>query len=230
MNDKETSNKRNTWLSWSSGKDSAWSALALLRDEKTRLAGVFTSVNATFDRVAMHGTRTELLRRQADALGLPLYTIELPYPCSNAVYESKMAEFTNFAQSQGAEAFAYGDLFLQDVRDYRIAHLKDQGIAACFPLWQRPTAALAQEMVAAGLRAVITCVDPKQAPKELAGRVYDQQLIDELPTGVDPCGENGEFHTFVYAGPMFTAAIPIAVGDIVERDGFVFADVLLNDC
>jgi uncharacterized protein (TIGR00290 family) len=212
-------------LSWSSGKDSAW-ALHLLRDdEDVELLGLFTTLNLQFDRVTMHGVRRSLLDAQAASIGLPLFTIPIPYPCSNDAYEAAMAAFIQQAKARGTTHLAFGDLFLEDIRRYREAKLAGTGVEPVFPLWGLPTHALAQEMVAHGVRAHITCVDPKKAPREWAGRLFDREFIDAVPEGIDPCGENGEFHTFAFDGPMFRWPVGVAVGEIVERDGFVFADL-----
>ena len=215
-----------TLLSWSSGKDSAWALYALQQSEEYELRGLVTTINQQYQRVAMHAVRLELLQRQAEAAGLPLIVLELPWPCSNEDYEAIMTDFVNTAVADGIECMAFGDLFLEDIRDYRIKNLAGTGIAPVFPIWGIPTDQLARKMVDAGLRATITCVDPKQAPATLAGQVFDAAFLDALPEGVDPCGENGEFHSFAWAGPMFSAPIDIQLGDIVERDGFIFADLL----
>ena len=213
-------------LSWSSGKDSAW-ALQLLRcDPDVELEGLFTTLNREFDRVAMHGVRRTLLDAQAASIGLPLFTIPIPYPCPNEAYEAAMGAFVEEAKRRGVTHFAFGDLFLEDIRRYRKEKLVGTGIEPLFPLWGIPTRALAQEMVAGGLRAYITCVNPKQAPREWAGRLFDRDFIDAVPEGIDPCGEHGEFHTFVCDGPMFRRPVGVVVGEIVERDGFVFADLV----
>jgi uncharacterized protein (TIGR00290 family) len=214
-------------LSWSSGKDSAW-ALHVLRSEgQVDVVGLLTAVTAPFERVSMHGVRRELLAAQARAAGLPLALIELPSPCPNAEYERLMGAAVARARSEGIERIAFGDLFLEDVRRYREERLAGSGVAPIFPLWGRPTPALAREMLAAGVRAWLTSVDPKQVPADLAGRSWDEALLAELPPAADPCGENGEFHTFVCAGPMLAAPIPVAPGPVVERDGFCFADLTL---
>lgn len=213
-------------LSWSSGKDSAWALHVLRQQNQYEIAGLLTTINSTFDRVAMHSTRRELLEMQAEAAGLPLITIPLPWPCSNADYELAMKTACDQAVQQGITAIAFGDLFLADVRAYRERQLKDTGLEPLFPIWGIPTDQLAREMVNSGLRARLVCVDPKQLSSEFAGRDFDQTLLDELPPGVDPCGENGEFHSFAYAGPMFSREIAIAPGEKVERDGFWFCDVL----
>jgi len=215
------------WLSWSSGKDSAW-ALHLLRAAgRLEVVGLLTTVNQHFDRVAMHAVRTELLRAQAEAAGLPLLEVNIPFPCSNEQYEAAMATAVETARSQGVTAMAFGDLFLEDIRAYRVAKLAGTGLRPCFPLWGLPTDALAVSMLEGGLRARLTCVDPRQLPREFAGRAFDAALLRELPPGVDPCGERGEFHTFAHAGPMFTRPLALTPGEVVERDGFVFADFTL---
>ena len=214
-----------TWLSWSSGKDSAWS-LEMLRRGGTQVTGLFTTVNAAFDRVAMHAVRRTLLEAQAHAAGLPLHVIEIPYPCPNADYERIMGAFVERAKAEGVTAMAFGDLFLADIRAYRETQLAGSGITPIFPLWERNTHDLAREMIAAGLVAHVTCVDPTKLDRSFAGRMFDTAFLADLPPGIDPCGENGEFHTFVSAGPMFRAPIPVRVGEITERDGFVFADLI----
>ena len=218
--------KRKTLVSWSSGKESAWVVHLLRRSADIDLAGLFCTVNSEFDRVAMHGVRVELLQRQAESLGLPLEIIELPHPCDDGNYGEIMERFVRAAKKAGVECFAFGDLFLEDVRDYRVEKLAGTGITPLFPLWGRATDELSREMVRSGLRTVITCVDPKQAPAAWAGKEYDDPFLDGLPSTVDPCGERGEFHSFVFDGPMYKEKIEINVGDIVRRDGFVFADIV----
>jgi uncharacterized protein (TIGR00290 family) len=215
-----------TLLSWSSGKDSAWALHVLRGTGDIEVAGLFTTVNATFDRVAMHAVRRALLEAQAAAAGLPLHVIDIPWPCPNATYEARMAAFVAEQRERGIEAMAFGDLFLADVRAYREEKLRGSGIAPLFPLWGRPTRALAEEMIDAGLKANLTCIDPTKLPESFAGRLFDRALIDELPAGIDPCGENGEFHTCVWAGPMLAHAIPTRPGAVETRDGFIFADLL----
>ena len=215
-----------TLLSWSTGKDSAWSLYVLRQTPRIEVAGLFTTVNAAFDRVAMHAVRRALLEAQAAAAGRPLHVIEIPWPCPNEAYESRMGAFVAEQTARGIETMAFGDLFLEDIRAYREAKLAGSGIAPLFPLWGRDTAALAEEMIAGGLKAHLTCVDPKKLPAHFAGRAFDRALLAELPAGVDPCGENGEFHTCVSAGPMFAHAIEVRTGVIETRDGFVFADLL----
>lgn len=213
-------------LSWSSGKDSAWALHVLRAAGEVEVVGLLTTVNAAFDRVAMHAVRRTLLEAQALAAGLPLVTALLPWPCSNEAYEVAMAR----ALAEASERFrmthvAFGDLFLEDIRAYREAKLAGTGLTPLFPLWNQPTDRLAREMIAGGLRAVLTCVDPRRLSPEFAGRTFDAGLLADLPADVDPCGERGEFHTFTYAGPMFDRPLQPAVGEIVERDGFHFADV-----
>ncbi|MDX1343611.1 MAG: ATP-binding protein [Reinekea sp.] len=217
--------KKKTILSWSTGKDSAWSTYQLQQRDDIELVGCLCTINQTYQRTAMHAVRVELLKAQAAALNLPLTIIELPFPCSNEQYQQIMADATQKLVEQGTECMCFGDLYLEDIRDYRIKNLAGTGIEPVFPLWQKPTKALAQEMIAGGLKTVITCVDPKQLDASFAGRLFDESFLNDLPEGVDPCGENGEFHSFVYDGPMFQAPIAIKVGEVVERDGFVFADV-----
>lgn len=211
-----------TLLSWSSGKDSAWTLHRLRGDDRYEVAGLLTTINSAADRVAMHAVRSELLRAQADAAGLPLWSVPIPSPCSNEEYERAMSEAMTRAEAEGVECMAFGDLFLEDVRAYREEKLAATRIRPIFPLWGSDTRALAAEMIAGGLRARITCVDPRVAPSSLAGSDFDPNA---LPVDVDPCGERGEFHTFAYAGPMFRAPIAIESGEVVERDGFVFADL-----
>jgi uncharacterized protein (TIGR00290 family) len=215
-----------TLLAWSSGKDSAFALQALRSLPEVEVVGLLTTINETFDRVPMHAVRRELVGAQAAALGLPLTVAAIPYPCPNGTYEEVMGRTTAAAHAAGVEAIAFGDLALEDVRRYREQMMSSTGLTPLFPLWGRPTKGLAREMIAAGLRAVVTCVDPRELPAELAGRPFDEAFLDALPPAVDPCGEGGEFHTFVWGGPMFEQPIPIAVGETVTRDGFVFADVL----
>jgi uncharacterized protein (TIGR00290 family) len=212
-------------LSWSSGKDSAWSLHLLRQDPEIEVVALITTFNQQFDRVAMHAVRRELVELQAESAGLPLWNIPLPWPCSNDEYEIRMREVCARALREGVRAIAFGDLFLADIRAYRERQLTDTGLEPLFPVWQIPTDELAARMIAGGLRAKITCVDPKKLPREFAGREFDAAFLKDLPAGVDPCGENGEFHSFVYDGPMFRAAVPVELGEIVERDGFFFADL-----
>lgn len=220
------SNKRKILLAWSGGKDSAWALHALRQDPQVELAGLLTTFNREFDRVAMHAVRRELVLAQAEAAGLALWAVDLPWPCSNQEYEQCMAQAMQRAIETGITAVAFGDLFLEDIRQYRERQLQQVGVEPLFPLWGLETRQLAREMIASGLRAVLTCVDPKALDRSFAGREFDAKLLADLPAGVDPCGERGEFHSFVYAGPMFDRTIPVKAGEVVERDGFIFADVL----
>jgi uncharacterized protein (TIGR00290 family) len=213
-------------MNWSSGKDSALALHEARAEGGLDVVGLLTTVNASFDRVAMHGVRRALLEAQAAALGLPLHIVELPWPCPNEVYEQKMAVAIDEARRFGIEAMAFGDLFLEDIRRYREAALEGTGVTPFFPLWRRPTPEVARSLIDLGYRAVVVCVDPALAPREIAGRWYDAALLDDLPSGVDPCGENGEFHTVVVDGPGFALPVDVEVGEVVEREGFVFADVL----
>jgi uncharacterized protein (TIGR00290 family) len=218
--------KKRILLSWSSGKDSAWALHVLRQQGKYEVAGLLTTINSAFDRVAMHSTRRALVEMQAEAAGLPLITAPLPWPCSNADYELAMKRVCDQAVAEGITGIAFGDLFLADIRAYRERQLQGTGLEPLFPVWECPTHELARQMIGAGLRAKIVCVDPKQLSAEFVGRDFDSAFLDELPAGVDPCGENGEFHSFVYAGPMFKRELAIAAGEKVERDGFWFCDVV----
>jgi uncharacterized protein (TIGR00290 family) len=216
-------------VSWSGGKDSAW-ALEMVRQQgECEVVALLTTMNQAFDRVAMHAIRREIVEAQAQAAGLPLWTAPLPWPCSNEQYEAAMAEVCRKAVSEGVQGVVFGDLFLADIRAYREKQLAGTGLEPLFPLWQKPTAELAREMMAAGLRARLTCVDPKQIARSFAGREFDAALLADLPASCDPCGERGEFHTCVYEGPMFGRALSLINGEVVEREGFVFADMKL-DC
>lgn len=217
-----------TILSWSSGKDSAWALHCLRQDPDYDVVGLLTTVNAAANRVAMHGVRRDILEAQADAAGLPLDIVELPWPCSNEAYASLMSGFIGEAAERGIEVIAFGDLFLEDIRAYRERQLEGIGLRPVFPLWGKPTAALAQEMVAAGLGARLSTVDGRKLEADFAGRAFDGALIRDLPPGVDPCGENGEFHTCVTAGPMFSRPLALSVGAREVRDGFIYADLLLD--
>ena len=213
-------------VSWSSGKDSAWT-LHALRQERVEVVGLLTTFNEAADRVAMHAVRRALVEAQARAAALPLWPVLLPWPCSNSEYERRMATAIGRAREAGVTHVAFGDLFLEDIRAYRIRQLAGSGIEPLFPLWCTPTVTpqLARRMLAAGLQAVLTCVDPRQLAASFVGRRYDASLLADLPAGVDPCGERGEFHTFCHAGPMFADAIAVEVGERVEREGFCFADL-----
>ena len=213
-------------LSWSSGKDSAW-ALHLLRQQPDiEVAALLTTFNAAADRVAMHAVRRTLVEAQAQRIGLPLWAVELPWPCSNVEYAKLLGEACERARAEGFDAVAFGDLFLEDIRAYRVEQLRDTGLEPLFPVWGIPTDQLAREMIAAGVRAKLTCIDPRRLERRFAGRDFDLALLEELPKDADPCGENGEFHTFVRDGPMFSSGIEVTAGEVVEREGFVFADVV----
>jgi len=218
--------KKKTLLSWSSGKDSAWSLYVLRQQVDVEMVGLFSTINQEFERVAMHAVRVALVREQAACLGLPVSFVPIPYPCTNADYERIMAVFIKQAEDEGVEQIAFGDLFLEDIRQHREDMLQGSSIKPIFPLWGKPTEALSREMVMAGLRAVITCIDPKKLSNEFAGKTYDASFLGQLPDDIDPCGEYGEFHSFAFAGPMFKQAVKFNAGETVERDGFVFADLL----
>jgi uncharacterized protein (TIGR00290 family) len=212
-------------LCWSSGKDSAWALHVLRQLQEVEVIGLLTTINEVHDRVAMHAVRVSLLQAQAEAVGLPLWTVSIPNPCSNQQYEMAMGTAIQRALAAGVSVMAFGDLFLEDVRRYRGTQLAGTGLAPLFPIWGLSTRRLAREMISAGLRARLTCVDPKQIHTSFVGREFDDALLADLPATADPCGERGEFHTFVYAGPMFHHPVPIQTGEIVTRDGFVFADL-----
>jgi uncharacterized protein (TIGR00290 family) len=212
-------------LSWSSGKDSAWCLHVLRQRGEYEVVGLLTTFNEEANRVAMHAVRRELVERQASAAGLPLWTVPLPWPCSNEQYESLMAQACARAVAEGIEGVAFGDLFLEDVREYRVKQMKGTGLEPIFPVWGMPTQVLAREMIASGVRARLTCVDTEKLDRSFVGREFDDALLTDLPDEVDPCGERGEFHSFVYAGPMFEAVIPVSVGERIVQDQFVFADL-----
>jgi uncharacterized protein (TIGR00290 family) len=220
--------RKNTWLSWSSGKDSAWALHVLRQTAGHEVTGLFTTFNVAFDRVAMHAVRVELLRQQAQAVGLPLHLIAIPYPCSDEQYAAAMGDFMARARRESVQCMAFGDLYLQDVRRYRKERMQGTGIEPVFPLWGRPTRPLLEEMLAGGLRACLTCIDPRVLPEEFAGRELTLELLESMPANIDPYGENGEFHTFVFDGPMFAQPLDIEMGEVVTRDGFVFADCWLR--
>jgi len=213
-------------LSWSSGKDSAWALHLLQQQPDVQVAAMVTTFNSAANRVAMHAVRRALVETQAQRVRIPLWPVELPWPCSNPEYEERMRAACLRASAEGITAVAFGDLFVQDIRDYRVQQLQGTGLEALFPVWQIPTVQLGRDMIVAGLKAKLTCVDPAKLQKSFAGRDYDLRLLDELPSAIDPCGENGEFHTFVYSAPVFSSPISVRTGEVVERDGFIFADVL----
>ena len=212
-------------VSWSSGKDSAWMLHVLKQDPANEIGGLLTTMNEQFDRVAMHAVRRRLLEAQADAVGVPLRMVQLPWPCTNEEYEARMRATVSQAVAEGFSHVAFGDLFLEDVRKYREDTLANSGLTPIFPIWGIPTDELADRMVENGLRSVLTCVNPKHLDRSFAGRQFDRALLDALPAGVDKCGERGEFHSFAWDGPLFKRPVTIAVGDVVDRDGFVFADI-----
>ena len=216
-----------TLVSWSSGKDSAWTVHALRQRGDVEIAGLLTTINEAAQRVAMHAVRVDVLQAQADALGLPLWQIPIPSPCPNEVYERAMAAAVQGAVAEGFTHVAFGDLFLEDIRRYREERLAGTGLTPLFPLFGADTPALAREMIAAGVRARITCLNPKVLDRSFAGREFDAALLADLPPGVDPCAERGEFHTCAYDGPMFSRPVPIETGVTVERDGFVFTDLTI---
>lgn len=213
-------------LAWSSGKDSAYSLAIVRQQNEVEVVGLLTTINAQFERVAMHAVRERLVELQAEAVGLPLWKVPIPYPCPNEAYEAAMSDAVRRAVDEGISVMVFGDLFLEDIRAYREKQLQGTGLTPIFPLWLRDTTELAREMIASGVKATLTCVDPKQLDPRFAGRNFDAALLDELPSSVDPCGERGEFHTFAWNGPAFRHPVSITVGETVERDGFVFADVL----
>lgn len=213
-------------LSWSSGKDSAWALHLLRQNAEVEVAALITTFNASANRVAMHAVRRELVEAQARCTGLPIHAIDLPWPCSNAEYEALMSGACERAVRDGITAIAFGDLFLEDIRAYRERQLEPTGVKPLFPVWGIPTRALAWEMIRAGVKAKVTCVYPAKLDRSFAGREFDESFLRDLPEAVDPCGENGEFHTFVYDSPVFSQPLRVETGEIVDRDGFVFADVV----
>jgi uncharacterized protein (TIGR00290 family) len=215
-------------ISWSSGKDSAFSLHEIRRTGKFEVVGALTTVTENFDRVSIHGVRHEVLRAQLDAAGLPPTIVPIPYPCPNEIYEARMGEAIAGAKANGITHMIFGDLFLEDIRSYREEKLRGTGITPVFPLWLRPTQSLAHDMIASGLQAYVATVDLKKLPADFAGRRFDARLLQDLPAGIDPCGENGEFHTCVVAGPMFSHRLPVVLGERVERDGYAYCDLLLS--
>lgn len=216
-------------ISWSSGKDSAFALYEVRRAGEFDVVGALTSVTETFERVSIHGVRQEILQAQCEAAGLPQRVVSIPYPCPNEIYEARMGEAVAAAVRDGITHMIFGDLFLADIRAYREQKLKGTGITPVFPLWERPTPALARDMIASGLEAHLATVDLKKLPAEFAGRRFDAKLLSDLPDSVDPCGENGEFHTCVVAGPMFSRRLDVVTGERVERDGYAYCDLVLNE-
>jgi uncharacterized protein (TIGR00290 family) len=215
-----------TLLAWSSGKDSAWT-LHVLRSQGIEVSALLTTLNQAAGRVAMHGVRRTVLEAQAEAAGIPLWQVPLPWPCTNDDYEARMAEACRRAVTEGFDTIAFGDLFLADIRAYRERQLAGSGLTPIFPLWEIPTPQLARDMIAGGLKARLSCVDSRQLDPAFSGREFDAKLLADLPPSVDPCGENGEFHTCVYAGPMFREAIALESGEVRNVDGFVYTDLAM---
>jgi uncharacterized protein (TIGR00290 family) len=219
--------KPRAWLCWSGGKDSAWALYVERQRAEVDVVGLLTTVTGDYGRISMHGIREEVLFAQADAAGLPVHCVTIPAPCPNEVYAERMGQALKEAKAAGVTSAIFGDLFLADIREYREKQLDGTGITPRFPLWNEPTGPLASRMIEAGIEARITCLDPSKMPRTLAGSLYDKRLLDALPSTVDPCAENGEFHTCVVNGPMFRHAVSVEVGETVDRDGFVFTDLLL---
>ena len=219
--------KKKTLISWSTGKDAAWTCLQLSQDPTIEIVGIFCSVNAQYQRTAVHSVRIELLQRQAAAMNLPLDIIEIPYPCSNIEYEAIMDAFVEKAKQREVVNFAYGDLFLADIKNYRVNNLVGTGIDAIFPLWELDTQQLANDMLAGGQKAIVTCVDPRRLSADYVGQAFDEAFIASLPEGIDPCGENGEFHTFVFDSPLFSNAIDIKTGNINSEGHYTWIDLEL---
>lgn len=221
--------RKPTWLAWSSGKDSAWTLHTLRQSPDYEVVALLTTINSAQNRVAMHAVREDLLDRQAAAACLPLIKVPIPAACTNEIYEQAMSAAMHRAKSEGVHHVAFGDLFLADIRAYRESRLAPIGITPIFPLWLLDTRSLAREMISGGVSAYLTCVDPRRLDRSFAGRRFDSQFLADLPFSVDPCGENGEFHTFACAGPMFSHPIAVTPGEIVERDSFIFTDLLACD-
>jgi len=220
--------KRKAWLAWSSGKDSAWALHRVQQSGDVEVTGLLTTVTQAYARVSMHGVREELLDAQAESAGLPLHKVFIPTPCPNEVYEAEMEKILAVAKGEGVERVVFGDVYLEGIRQYREKQLARVGMTGLFPLWEEDSAALAREIIQGGVRAYVTCLDPRTMPRELIGSAFDRAFLEKLPEGVDPCGENGEFHSCVWAGPMFRRPIPVRLGETVERGGFLFRDVLLD--
>ncbi len=223
---KRIRNKPKVVVSWSSGKDSAMALLKIVKSNEFEILAVLTTVSDKFQRVSMHGVREELLDQQANSIGIAVEKVRIPYPCPNEVYEQKMVELLRNYKSKGVSHVVFGDLFLEDIRRYREDKLAEVGLTPIFPLWKENTEELAKTIIRVGFKAVVTCVDPKKLDPKFAGRYFDETFLNEIPENVDPCGENGEFHTFVFDGPIFRNRIEITVGDRVIRDGFQFVDLV----
>jgi uncharacterized protein (TIGR00290 family) len=222
--------KNKVLISWSSGKDSAYALHHVLQTNQYEVVGLLSTLTEEYDRVSMHSTRHELLKKQAERLGLSLYPVFIPSVCSNTLYEERMENALYQATKNGITHIVFGDLFLEEIKKYRESKLETTNIIPLFPLWGKNTLNLAKEMINAGIKAVVTCIDPKKLDSSFVGRQFDEQLLNDFPKGIDPCGENGEFHTFVYDAPIFNQPIPISLGKIVERSGFIFRDVMyMND-
>jgi uncharacterized protein (TIGR00290 family) len=211
---------------WSGGKDSAMALHGLLGQKQYQVTALLTTVTEGYERVSMHGVRCELLRRQARSIGLPLHEVRIPQNCSNAIYEARMEEALATHFANGVRSVAFGDIFLEDLRLYREKNLARMEMTALFPIWKRDTRELIRDFHAQSFRSIAVCIDGKVLPRTFAGRELDEAFFAELPPGVDFCGENGEFHTFVFAGPILTTPIRVQVGEIVERDSFIFCDLL----
>lgn len=222
-------NKNKLLISWSTGKDSAYALHKVRESSEYEVVGLISTVTEEYDRVSMHSTRHALLKNQAEQMGLPLNIVSIPAVCSNEIYEAQMRILMDKAIKQGVTHVVFGDLYLEDIRRYRESMLSAINIKPLFPLWQKDTRLLAEEMIDSGMKAIITCIDSKKLDQSFAGRQFDKAFLNDLPRDIDPCGENGEFHTFVYDGPMFSKPIPVTVGAIVKRDGFIFADVYAAD-
>lgn len=218
--------KKKILLSWSSGKDSAWALYTLSKNPDVDILGLFTVMNEKYDRVSMHSTREELLYLQAEAIGLPIETINIPDPCTNEQCDTIMRQFVRKSAAAGIECMAFGDLFLEDIRQYRVNQMKGTGIEPIFPLWGLPTRSLANEMISAGIEAYVSCVDLKKLPARFAGEKWTSDLVAQFPENIDPCGENGELHTVVVDGPMFRTSVQVKIGEILERNGFAYADII----
>jgi uncharacterized protein (TIGR00290 family) len=221
------SHKSKAIMSWSSGKDSAMALYKILKSNEFEIVAIVTTVSESFHRVSMHGVREELLDQQAASIGFVLEKVRIPYPCPNEVYERKMTESLRRYKLRGVSHAIFGDLFLEDIRRYRERNLAQVGIIPIFPVWKENTTALARAILSVGFRAIVTCVDSKKLDPKFAGRYFDESFLDEIPANVDPCGENGEFHSFVFDGPIFRKRIEVTVGKRVLRDGFQFVDIVV---